>query len=49
MNAVPCLHESAALTMVLEVALASVDTYCNANALHIVGVYFCNESLSDNR
>ncbi|VDM43736.1 unnamed protein product [Toxocara canis] len=47
-NAVPCLHESAALTMALEVALTSVDTYCSANALNIVGVYFCNESLSDN-
>ncbi|VDK31326.1 unnamed protein product [Anisakis simplex] len=47
-NAVPCLHENASLSMAIEVALNSVDNYCSNNSLRIVGVYFSNEALYDN-
>ncbi|VDN43141.1 unnamed protein product, partial [Gongylonema pulchrum] len=47
-HAVPVLHESATLGMVMELALVSVETYCNMGKNSVVGVYFCNETLSDN-
>lgn len=48
-DAVPVLHESASSSMTMEMALISVDTYCTKNKTSIIGVYFCNEILTDSR
>ncbi|MFH4981656.1 hypothetical protein AB6A40_008365 [Gnathostoma spinigerum] len=47
-DAIPVLHELAALTPAVEIALASVDNHCSKSSVQIVGVYFCNERLADN-
>ncbi|CAG9536993.1 unnamed protein product [Cercopithifilaria johnstoni] len=46
-DAIPVLHESASLSMVVETALICTDD-CTKDGRTLVGVYFCNQSLSDN-
>ncbi|VDK68833.1 unnamed protein product [Litomosoides sigmodontis] len=46
-DAIPVLHESASLSMVVEAALICTDD-CTKGGHALVGLYFCNQSLSDN-
>ncbi|KAL3998061.1 hypothetical protein ACH3XW_13495 [Acanthocheilonema viteae] len=46
-DAIPVLHESASLSMVVETALICTDDYTK-DGRTLVGLYFCNQSLSDN-
>uniref|UniRef100_A0A915Q0R5 Dendritic cell-specific transmembrane protein-like domain-containing protein n=1 Tax=Setaria digitata TaxID=48799 RepID=A0A915Q0R5_9BILA len=46
-DAIPVLHESASLSMALEAALICTDDSIKDGRV-LAGLYFCNESLSDN-
>uniref|UniRef100_A0A0R3RFC5 MPN domain-containing protein n=1 Tax=Elaeophora elaphi TaxID=1147741 RepID=A0A0R3RFC5_9BILA len=45
-DAIPVLHESASLSMAMEAALICTDD-CIKDGHALVGLYFCNQSLSD--
>ncbi|VDN94341.1 unnamed protein product [Brugia pahangi] len=46
-DAIPVLHESASLSVALEAALICIDD-CTKDDRTLAGLYFCNQSLSDN-
>ncbi|VDO26834.1 unnamed protein product [Onchocerca flexuosa] len=46
-DAIPVLHESASLSMTLETALICADDYIKDGHV-LAGLYFCNQSFSDN-
>jgi hypothetical protein len=44
----PAMHNSL-VTPPLEVLFIHLDSYCQGNALSMVGVYFCNQRLGDSQ